>query len=189
MFAFLRALGLRPVGWVEAVHRALRTNPHTYDVVMNVMDDAQAIVVLLSPDEVVYLKRHLCADGEDDGGVGEQPRANVLLEAGLALGAYPDKTVIVQVGKVRPISDLAGMDIVMLSDVISRNDLANRLAKIGCPVSKVGNDWMTVGVFKATEPKIEGLPQIRPRETKAASFGRRTTPPFGASLDRSYPSP
>jgi hypothetical protein len=39
-------------------------------------------------------------------------------------------------------------------DVGRRNELANRLEKIGCAVNKVGNDWMTEGKFTPTEPKV-----------------------------------
>jgi len=41
----------------------------------------------------------------------------------------------------------------LTDDTGKRNDLANRLAKIGCDVNKVGNDWMTAGTFESTEPK------------------------------------
>jgi hypothetical protein len=34
-----------------------------------------------------------------------------------------------------------------------RNDLANRLAKIGCDVNKFGNDWMMAGRFESAELK------------------------------------
>ena len=45
---------------------------------------------------------------------------------------------------------------VKLSDATStRNDLANRLAKIGCDVNRIGSDWMTVGTFLPTEPKAK----------------------------------
>lgn len=61
--------------------------------------------------------------------------------------------MIVQVGKVRAFSDIAGKHLVRLTDDHSkRNDLANRLAKAGCEVNKVGNDWMTEGTFTPTGP-------------------------------------
>lgn len=151
MFAFLRALCLNPKGWAEAVHDSREANPGTHDIIEAAMARAQAIVVLFSPDEHVRLKDHHRSDGDHDSGVAGQPRPNVIYEAGYARGSHPLKTVLVQVGKMRPFSDIAGKDILMLTDVASRNDLANRLANIGCPVSKIGNDWMTVGDFRPTE--------------------------------------
>jgi len=120
------------------------------------MAKVQAVVVLFSPDEIAQLKEQFWGadDKHGDGKPAGQARPNVLFEAGLALGAYPEKTVIVQVGKVRPFSDIAGKHLVRLSgDTSRRNDLANRLAKIGCNVNRIGNDWMTAGIFEPTEPK------------------------------------
>jgi hypothetical protein len=76
----------------------------------------------------------------------------VLFEAGLALGAHPEKTLLVQVGKMRGFTDIAGKHLVYLTnDPAKRNEVANRLQKIGCDVNKVGNDWMSAGNFIPTE--------------------------------------
>jgi predicted nucleotide-binding protein len=156
MFEFLRALGLNPMEWEQAVHQARGANPNVQNIIETAMARVQAVVVLFSPDEIAYLKEHFWGpdDRHGDGKPDGQARPNVLFEAGLALGAHPEKTVIVQVGKVRPFSDIAGKHLVKLTnDTGKRNDLANRLAKIGCDVNKVGNDWMTAGTFEPTEPK------------------------------------
>jgi hypothetical protein len=93
-----------------------------------------------------------------------QARPNVLFEAGLALGAHPEKTVIVQVGKVRPFSDIAGKHLVRLGEDRGRNDLANRLKRLGCLVEMTGDDWMKAGYFEPTE--------ARPRAAKKPKRGR-----------------
>jgi hypothetical protein len=60
----------------------------------------------------------------------------VLFEAGLAMGRHAEKAVLVQIGKVKTFSDVAGRHIVKLSEATeSRNDLANRLEKIGFKVA------------------------------------------------------
>ena len=65
-----------------------------------------------------------------------------------ALGRHPEKTLLVQVGKVRGFSDIAGRHLARLSnEPARRNDVANRLEKIGCIISKRGEDWMTEGDF------------------------------------------
>ena len=157
MFAFLRALGLNPMEWAQAVHQAKGPNPDVREIIDSAMARVQAVVVLFSPDEMAYLKKHFCSldDKQSEGKPAGQARPNVLFEAGLALGAHPDKTVIVQVGRVRPFSDIAGKHLAKLTnDPAKRNDLANRLAKIGCNVNRIGDDWMTAGIFEPTEPKI-----------------------------------
>lgn len=157
MFAFLRALGLKPMEWAHAVEAARGTNPYVGQILDSAMERVQAVVVLFSPDELAQLKDHFCGRDEKktEGKLQGQPRPNVLFEAGLALGAHSDKTLLVQVGKVRSFSDIAGKHLVRLSDdVPRRNDLANRLQKIGCAVNRTGDDWMTEGKFEPTEPKV-----------------------------------
>ncbi len=156
MFEFLRALGLNPMEWSHAVASVRNNaNPYVGDILDAAMAKVQAVVVLFSPDELAYLKEQFWAtdDKKGDGQPSGQARPNVIFEAGLALGRHPEKTVIVQVGKVRPFSDLAGKHIVRLgNEVAKRNEFANRLDGIGCTVDKVGNDWMTAGHFEPTPP-------------------------------------
>ncbi|WP_244558173.1 hypothetical protein [Tardiphaga sp. OK246] len=72
----------------------------------------------------------------------------MLFEAGLAL-AHPEKTLIVQVGEVRKLSDIDGMHIVRLSsDSKSRKELAQRLKKkLKFKVGTTGTSWLTEGNF------------------------------------------
>jgi predicted nucleotide-binding protein len=156
MFDFLRSLSLNPMEWEQAVDQAKGTNPDVGNIIETAMARVQAVVVMFSPDELAHLKEQFWGadDKYGDGKLTGQARPNVIFEAGLALGAHPEKTVIVQVGKVRPFSDIAGKRLVKLSDATStRNDLANRLAKIGCEVNRVGSDWMTAGMFVPTEAR------------------------------------
>jgi len=158
MFDFLRSLGLNPMEWEQAVDQAKGNNPDVGNIIETAMARVQAVVVMFSPDEMAHLKEQFWSvdDKHGDGKQAGQARPNVIFEAGLALGAHPEKTVIVQVGKVRPFSDIAGKHLVKLSDAVStRNDLANRLAKIGCEVNRVGSDWMTAGEFVPTEAKVK----------------------------------
>ncbi len=164
IFAFLRALGLKPMEWSHAVNEARGGTPDVGEIIETAMAKVQAVVVLFSPDEMAHLKEQFWGQGDRarDGKPQGQPRPNVLFEAGLALGAHPDKTILVQVGKVRPFSDIAGKHVVRLTNEYSkRNDLANRLAKLGCEINKVGNDWMSEGNFEPTVPKKREVPPRR----------------------------
>jgi predicted nucleotide-binding protein len=150
MFEFLRALQLNPMEWEQAVYATRGGNPNVGDIINNAMAQVQAVVVLFSSDEEARLYEQHWADGDEDGeGKPQgQPRPNVLFEAGLALGAHPEKTIIVQVGKVRAFSDIAGKHLVHLSNAgPRRNDLANRLSRLGCDVVQTGSDWMNAGNF------------------------------------------
>src|SRR5258705_9710078 len=59
MFDFLRALGLNPYEWEHALREARGNNPYVGDVLDEVMEKAQAVVVMFSPDDLVQLKEHL----------------------------------------------------------------------------------------------------------------------------------
>jgi predicted nucleotide-binding protein len=74
---------------------------------------------------------------------------NVIFEAGIALGAHPEKTLLIEVGDVRRISDIAGMHIPRLTnDAASRKELAERLRKkLKLKVNTTGDYWLTVGKF------------------------------------------
>jgi predicted nucleotide-binding protein len=156
MFDFLRALGLNPKEWDHVLREARGNNPFIGNALDEVMEKAQAVVVMFTPDDLVTLKEQFVGFDErnTEGKPLAQPRPNVLFEAGLAMGRHAEKTVLVQVGRIKPFSDVAGRHIVKLSESTeSRNDLANRLEKIGCKVDKVGRDWLKAGYFVPSEPK------------------------------------
>lgn len=146
MFSLLRDIGLTPIEWSKAVLLPKKGggNPQIADILDTAMDQVQAVLVLLSPDDLARLRPELLKSREKrtEGKLQGQPRANVIFEAGLALGRHPDKTILVQVGDVRGFSDIAGKHMVHLSDEVpKKKDLANRLAKVGCKVDLVGDDW------------------------------------------------
>jgi predicted nucleotide-binding protein len=152
MFEFLRALGLKPLEWEKALLMAKGVNPHIDDILDTAMAKVQAVVVLFSPDDEARLKNGFWkhGDGASEKQLRGQPRPNVIFEAGLALGRHPEKTLLVQVGAVRGFTDIAGKHLVRLNnDYAKRNDLANRLKKIGCTVDRDGTDWTKAGDFTA----------------------------------------
>jgi predicted nucleotide-binding protein len=150
LFDFLRALGLKPLEWEKVVLMTKRTNPYIGDILDNTMAKVQAVVVLFSPDDLARLRPELVTknDAASEKQPRGQPRPNVLFEAGLALGRHPGKTILVEVGKLRKFSDIAGRHVVRLSNAYDkRNDLANRLENLGCNVDKQGTDWTKAGDF------------------------------------------
>jgi predicted nucleotide-binding protein len=150
LFDFLRALGLKPLEWAKVVLMAKKNNPYVGDILDDAMAKVQAVVVLFSPDDEARLKPEFVtrSDGSREKNLRGQPRPNVLFESGLALGRHPDKTILVEVGKLRKFSDIAGRHVVRLTnDYDKRNDLANRLEHLGCKIDKQGTDWTVAGDF------------------------------------------
>jgi predicted nucleotide-binding protein len=147
MFNFLRALGLKPLEWEKVILMAKRVNPQIEEAIDAAMAQAAAVLVLFSPDDEARLKESF-ADSKSETKLMGQPRANVIFEAGIALGRHPEKTLLVEVGRLRKFSDIAGRHVVRLTnDFGKRNDLANRLEKIGCKVDRKGTDWTSAGEF------------------------------------------
>ncbi|ARQ00353.1 TIR domain-containing protein [Pseudorhodoplanes sinuspersici] len=147
MFALLRAMGLNPLEWSQAIAKAKGANPDVRKVINNAMRLVQGVVVMFSPDEEARLKTKYRAKG-DSAKLEGQARPNVIFESGLALGGHPKKTLLVQVGDTRPISDIAGMHMLRLSNsATSRKELGQRLKKLGFKVDLSGTSWLTEGDF------------------------------------------
>lgn len=149
-FSFLRALGLQPIEWSEALKLTGKPSPYIGEILDSAFKNAQAVIVLLSPDDQVRLSPELWGDIEDDNEkeFRLQARPNVLFEAGMALGTHHDRTLLVEVGQVKAFSDVAGRHVVRLSNSPDkRNEIAERLRTAGCDVSTSGNDWLRIGDF------------------------------------------
>lgn len=172
MFTFLRAIGLHPTEWAEALHATGTASPYIGDVLDTAFGMAQALVVLMTPDEVAYLlPAYKHSDDDPEGEAKPQARPNVLFEAGMAMGRDPRRTVLVELGVVRPFSDVAGRHAVRLAATPEkRKDLAQRLKTAGCDVNLNGDDWMQTGDFSA--PEVPGGPVGRRVPSSAAKSTR-----------------
>lgn len=150
MFAFLRSIGLNPIEWSKGVKDTGSASPYNGEVVDSMLSQAVAVVVLLTPDDLAYLRADLIKPSDEDfeSKATPQARPNVLFEAGMAFGYRPDHTIIVQFGKLRPFSDIAGRNVIHMDDSAKqRSELANRLGNAGADVDTSGTDWYTEGDF------------------------------------------
>jgi predicted nucleotide-binding protein len=151
LFSFLRSLGLNPLEFEEMAHLTGSASPFTLEIIEAGFQNAQACVVLVSPDEAVSLRSGLLRNG-DTNSPGFQPRPNVLVEAGMAMALQPKRTILVHVGEIREVTDLAGKNYVRLDNCPeSRNKLLGRLKIAGCETKSHGSDWLTEGDFKPSE--------------------------------------
>lgn len=150
LFQFLRALGLKPLEWSHAVALTQQGSPYVGEVLDAAFHHAQAVVVLLTPDDEVRLNSRFHSPNEPpfERELTGQARPNVLFEAGMAMGRKPDRTVIVEVGTTRPFSDIVGRHVVRLSnEAETKIALCQRLATAGCPCDTSGTDWIRIGDF------------------------------------------
>lgn len=149
-FSFLRALGLQPIEWSEALKLTAKATPYIGEALESAFKNAQAVIVLLSPDDEVRLSPELWKNNEVDNEkeFKLQARPNVLFEAGMAFGTHPNRTLLIEVGQVKAFSDVAGRHVIRLSNSAEkRNEVAERLRTSGCDVKTTGSDWLKTGNF------------------------------------------
>jgi len=151
MFAFLRAIGLEPMEWGEALALTGKGTPYTGEVLDQAFAEAQAVVVLITGDDMARLGTRFAEphDPPEETDPTPQARPNVLFEAGMAFGKYPERTVLMQLGKTRPFSDVVGRNVLYISnDIKKRQGLADRLRTAGSDVKTENRtDWHTAGNF------------------------------------------
>lgn len=153
LFDFLRSIDLHPLEWSEAVHATGKPAPYVGEILEAVFSRAHAVVVLFTPDDEARLRKSLQTDSEPphETELTGQARPNVLFEAGMAMGRSEDRTVLVELGSLRPFSDVAGRHVIRLDNSSQRRqELAQRLRVAGCPVNLEGTHWHTAGDFEAT---------------------------------------
>ena len=150
MFSFLRSIDLHPIEFNEVIKLTGKTTPYIGEVLDVAFLKAQAILVLMTPDDEGQLKEELRKpdDPKHETELTGQARLNVIFESGMAMGYKSDRTVIVELGKLRPFSDIGGRHTLKLDNSSTkRQELAQRLESAGCKISLTGTAWHTEGNF------------------------------------------
>ena len=147
--AFLRSLHVKVIDWNTALTLARKGSPPIQDVIRAAFRYAQAIVVLMTPDDEARLRGELHQDNDErfEKELRGQPRQNVLFEAGMAFGKSEHRTILVKVRDIRPMTDIAGIHSVQLKDPNSRTELIAKLKAARVKFDDSGNDWRTTGDF------------------------------------------
>jgi predicted nucleotide-binding protein len=160
MRTFLRALDLHVIEWESAVRETGQAAPYIGDVIFAGMHMADAVIVLITPDDLVRLRPDLLSsdDSENEREIRGQARANVIYEAGIADALDRSRTVLVELGGVKSLSDLSGRNVVRFDGGSrSRNKLVSRLESAGLNPIRRGEDWLEVGDFDtAIEAALHG---------------------------------
>lgn len=86
LYDFLRTLDLNPLEW-DALVAETGGSPYIGDTLALAFEKAQAVVVLLTPDDIARLRPEFCKEGDEptETTLTGQARPNVLIEAGMAL--------------------------------------------------------------------------------------------------------
>jgi predicted nucleotide-binding protein len=164
----LRAFGLRIIEWEHALqHLDQGPSPYVGDIVMAGMRLADAVVVLATPDDLVSLRQDLTDDGDEETTIQGQARPNVIYEAGIADALDRTRTLLVEVGRVKGLSDLGGRNTVRFNGSSeSRRQLASRLRGAKLDVDDMGVSWLSAGDFdaslKAARAALTAVPSWTP---------------------------
>lgn len=154
LFDFLRAIGLQPIEWSQALQLTGKASPYIGEVLDSAFSIAQAVLVLLTGDDEAKLRYPYLKDDDPDfeKNLTPQARPNVLFEAGMAFGRCSERTILISLGSLRPFSDIAGRHMIRLNNSAQkRHELALRLQTAGCEVDLTGTDWHSAGNFEIDE--------------------------------------
>lgn len=158
MFEFLRSIDLQPIEWSQAVKETGKATPYIGEILDTAFSSAQAIVVLMTPDELAILQEDFISEHDEqyEKQFSPQARPNVLFEAGMAIGRNADRTILVEMGKLRPFSDVGGRHTIkMNNNSTRRQEFADRLKSAGCAVNLDGTDWHNAGDFELKQKTVE----------------------------------
>jgi predicted nucleotide-binding protein len=150
MIEFLNSINIEVLEWTAIIAATQNPNAFLHEIIRKGFELAQAVVVLMTPDDIGNLREELCSESEDLDEVESRHRArqNVIYEAGLALGFEYRRTVLVELGVMKLPSDLSGMHTVRMNNSEEkRKELADKLQITQCIVDLTGNDWKKAGDF------------------------------------------
>jgi predicted nucleotide-binding protein len=126
MIDLLESFDLRVIHWRDAAVAAGSGTPYTGNIVRAGLEMADGVVVLLTPDDVGYVRREFLQpnDGQDESNATGQARQNVIFEAGMAMALNKDAVVLVEVGHIRRMTDTEGLNVVRLNDDVERRKIS-----------------------------------------------------------------
>jgi predicted nucleotide-binding protein len=146
MFTFLRDVDLNPVEWGQALKATGKASPYIAETLEAAIRDVAAVVVLITPDDIVRLKKQFLSDhdGDDERKPQGQARPNVLFESGMAFGRHPEKTIFATFGRVKAFTDIGGMHVVRMTNTAKkRMELVDKLQTAKADAKTEGRaDWL-----------------------------------------------
>jgi predicted nucleotide-binding protein len=175
MYCFLEALGLQPITKETATQWTGEVSPYSDHLIDQVFRHAQAIIVLLTGDDVARLRPQLHKKHEAryEKELTPQPRQDQLFEAGYAFGRSPKRTILLRMNNhMRLFSDIDGRYIAKFSwRSIDLKDLSVRLMHAGCALKLDENIWRSA---QLPLDLYADLDQLLRRVTHNSSFAINT---------------
>lgn len=144
MIDFLREVDIKPIFWDEALKECGNPNAYTLDIIKKGFELAQAVIIILTPDENASLKQNLVGIYDEEvEKIRSQSRPNVLIEMGIAIGLYENRTILVKFGNAYIPSDFSGKNYIKFDGSIdSKKSLVNALKISGCQVDDINSRYL-----------------------------------------------
>jgi len=137
----------------------IAATPFVGDMLMVAFKYAQAVIVLLTGEEMVRLCKELQREDDDEfeGLFCPQPTQEQIFEAGYAFGTSPRRTILVQIGDVRPFSDIAGRHVLHFTGTDEDyNLLRTHLILAGCVIR--ADSKASIGSFNVVQEDVHLSP-------------------------------
>jgi Predicted nucleotide-binding protein containing TIR-like domain len=146
---FLKGANLIPVEWKQIEIHLEKSGPSIDEVLSVAFDKVQAVMVVLTGDDLVEPGREF-VDERNPGRVKAarfQPVPDLLFKAGVAFGMKSTRTVLVALGKVRPLHSLLERHLIRLTDSYEdRKEVITKLQQAHCLIT--GYEWSVKGNFQ-----------------------------------------
>lgn len=174
LFEFLHAVGLEPLEWEQIVALTGKGAPYVGEVLDAGFDAAQAVVVLLTGDDLAHLRPELSRPNEPESETTPtaQPRQNVLFEAGMAFGRNARRTILLQAGAERQISDIDGRHFIRVTKGEEwREQLVGRLRTAECRLTGSDDGWKRTRGFRQELRPVPSFPPQRSGDSVDQAIG------------------
>ena len=140
------------------------------------MDQAAGVVALFTPDEWSVLRpAHDPERGKGEESLRWQSRPNVIFEAGLAMGAAYERTLLVKLGRdVKLFSDVGGIHLINLDNTAeTRNFFRQQLQGAGCQPDMLTSDHLNAAHAGDFESCVQFTDVKEPLDPFASAGPRR----------------
>lgn len=167
----LRSMGLETLDFSEVRLAESFRGRYIGEVLDHAFDIAQAVVVIVSGEEMAKLSARFALPHDFPLKAQLQPRPNVLIEIGMALRSHAERVVLLEFPPLRDISDLAGLVTLKFNrdEAKFQTELSARLRQAGCVVS-------------ASKPVNNGILRVALAQRRMRPVLRYYSPRIGLAL-------
>ena len=148
----LEKIGITTLPWEQAIREtSISTKqiiPPNLSIVKYALEYSRCVLVLMTPDEIVKLKR-ICQNNneinQEDIQIAEQSRPNVIFELGMVIGLAKENQAIhiIRYNKCRSLSNIDGLNYISFND----DDLEGFLSNL--------TEQLRLDGFKLKEPAVQ----------------------------------